>query len=184
MRVFTGIVVVLAVALSGCASPPDRSAILNDLNPAPVSAREWQRMTGSFTGPIRAARDRSGYEALTAIEIRLDLSGWADSPAAVVRMSRGYTTAWTEYGEWVGNFTNVPSQVYGSQGDVVASTHAPNQLLLILHRRNAASKAGAWMILSFRPDGESVDVDWVGRSGWRGTGELTRTPVSYNPGAL
>ena len=50
------------------------------------------------------------------METRLDLSGWSDDPGVVFRMDKGYSTSWTEYGEWKGTFTNIPDKRYGSQG--------------------------------------------------------------------
>lgn len=138
-----------------------------------MPARLWSRVVGTYTGPIRASTERGSFEGLMAMETRLDLSGWSDAPDVVFRMDKGYSTAFTPYGEWNGTFTNIPSQRYGSQGQVIASTHAPNQLLLVLRRNRTATRAGSWMILTFRANG-SADVDWIGRSGWRGTGELGR----------
>ena len=181
MRVFRRIaaLVVLAV-VAGCAAPPDRSSILDELNPAPMSGRVWSRVTGTYLGPIHASTERGSYEGLMSMDTRLDLSGWSDAPDVVFRMDKGYTTSWTKYGEWHGTFTNIPDRRYGSQGGVIASTHAPDQLLLMLHRDRTATRSGSWMILTFRANG-SVDVDWIGRSGWRGAGELWRASPVLNP---
>lgn len=162
--------------LAGCAGNNNRNAVLDQLNPAPMSARTWARVAGSYTGPIHASTVRAGYEGLSAMETRLDLSGWANAPAVIFQMDKGYSTSWTEYGERKGVFTNIPSKRYGSQGTVVASTHAPNQMLLVLRRDTTASHHGTWLILTFLASGE-VDVDYIGRSGWRGEGELWRAPT-------
>lgn len=138
-----------------------------------MSGRVWAQVKGTYTGPIRASTERYGFEDLSAAETRLDLSGWADAPNAVFRMDRGYSTAWTEYGEWKGTFTNIPARRYGTQGTVIATTHAPNQMLLILRRNGVSPLKGNWMILTFRGNG-TIDVDWIGHSGWRGEGELSR----------
>ena len=114
------------------------------------------------------------------MDTRLELSGWPDEPGVLLRIERGYSTGWTEYGEWKGIFTNIPAKRYGTEGGVTATTHAPDQMLLILHRDNSAMNKGAWMILTFRPNGV-IDVDWVGRSGWRGQGELWRVPALQIP---
>jgi hypothetical protein len=183
MRVFRRIAALLALAaaISGCAAPPyDRLDALDGLSQAPISPRFWSRVTGTYTGPIRASTNRGGYEGLSSMDTRLDLFGTTRDPAVVFRMNRGYSTGWTEYGEWKGVFTNIPQKRYGTQGTVIASTHAPNQLLLMLHRDGTATPAGAWLILTFRPTG-NVDVDWIGRSGWRGTGELWPVPALLMP---
>ena len=51
-------------AIAGCAGPADRSAILDELNPAPMSARAWSRVVGTYTGPIRASTERGGFEGI------------------------------------------------------------------------------------------------------------------------
>ncbi len=167
---------VAMAAVAGCASPPDRSAILDELNPAPMSSRAWSHAVGTYIGPIHASTQRGGFDALAAMETRLDLSGWSDSPEVLFQMDKGYSTSWTEYGEWRGTFTNIPYRRYGAQGEVTATTHAPNQMLLVLRRNRTASREGVWLILTFHENG-SADVDWVGRSGWRGQGELSRATL-------
>jgi len=114
------------------------------------------------------------------MDSRLVLSGPVDSPGVYFRMLRGYSTAWTEYGEWKGEFTNIPKRRYGTQGTVFASTHYPNQALLILRRNGASQYAGVWMILTFR-NTDTIDVDWIGHAGWRGEGELSREPLGTLP---
>jgi hypothetical protein len=165
----------LLVMLAGCAGPNNRNAVLDQLNPAPISRHTWARIVGTYTGPVHASTIRFGYEGLSSMETRLDLSGWADAPDVVFQMDKGYSTAWTEYGERKGTYTNIPSRRYGSQGTVEASTHAPNQMLLVLRRDTTAVHHGTWLILTFLRNGD-VDVDYIGRSGWRGQGELTRVP--------
>jgi hypothetical protein len=162
--------------LAGCAGPGNRNAVLGELNPAPIPARNWSRIVGTYTGPIHASTQRFGYEGLSSMETRLDLSGWADAPAVVFQMDKGYSTSWTEYGERKGTYTNIPDKRYGSQGIVIASSHAPDQVLLVLRRDTTAIHKGTWLILTFLTNG-NVDVDYVGRSGWRGAGELTRVPT-------
>jgi hypothetical protein len=144
-----------------------------------MSARAWSRVIGTYTGPIHASTERGGFEGLMSTETRLDLSGWSDAPEIVFQVDKGYSTAWTPYGEWHGTYTNIPERQYGSQGGVLASTHAPNQLLLML-RRNRSATQGSWLILTFRANGKA-DVDWIGRSGWRGGGELWKEPATLNP---
>ena len=162
--------------LAGCAGPNNRNAVLDELSPAPMSNRAWAHVVGTYTGPIHASTVRMGFEGLSAMETRLDLSGWPDAPAVVFQMDKAYSTAWTEYGERKGTFTNIPDKRYGSQGTVVASTHAPNQMLLVIRRDTTASRHGSWLILTFLDNGD-VDVDYIGHSGWRGQGELTRIPT-------
>ena len=163
----------LAAAFAGCAGPAERRAALDELNPAPMSARVWSRVIGTYAGPTHASTGRGGFHGLMSIETRLDLSGWSDAPKVVLRVDRGYSSAWAEYAEWQGTYTNIPSKRYGAQGEVFASTHAPNQALLVLRRNNTLTRAGSWLILTFRANGDA-DVDWIGRSGWRGSGELWR----------
>jgi len=174
-RILAPLALTALALLTGCAGPNNRNAVLNELNPAPISGRTWSRVVGTYTGPIRSSTIRFGYEGLSAMETRLDLSGWADAPAVVFQMDKGYSTAWTEYGERKGTFTNIPDKRYGSQGTVVASSHFPNQLLLVLRRDTTANRKPMWLILTFLANG-NVDVDYIGRSGWRGAGELTRVP--------
>jgi hypothetical protein len=166
-----------AAMLSGCAGGPDRNAILQELNPAPMSQRDWALARGTYTGPVRSTTQRFGVEGQSATEMRLDLSGWADQPGIKARMDAGYSTAWSMYGERKGVYTNIPAQRYGSQGTVYPSTHAPNILLLKFRRYGASGNTGTWMILTFRGNG-AIDVDLIGHSGWRGDGELWRIPAT------
>ena len=166
---------VLAATMSGCAGPGNRESALDDLNPAPMTPTAWASARGVYLGNIRATTERFGFEDNAAMEVRLDLSGPVNSPGVIFRMWRGYSTAWTEYGEWKGTFTNIPQKRYGTQGSVFASTHYPNQALLILRRNGASQYGGVWMILTFR-DNSIIDIDWIGHAGWRGEGELSRAP--------
>jgi hypothetical protein len=178
MRVFRRIAALaaLAVIFSGCEGYPDRGLILNGLNPAPMSQRTWSRVTGTYTGPVRSASQRGGFEGYSAMETRLDLSGWVDDPQVQLRIDNGFSTAWALYGERKGLYTNIPSKRYGAQGTLYVSTHAPNQLLLKTRRFGASAGTGIWFILTFQPSG-TVDVDLIGHSGWRGDGELWRVPA-------
>jgi len=175
MRVFRRIAALatLAVTIAGCAGYPDRRTVLNELDPAPMTERAWSRVTGTYTGPVRSVTLRGGFEGESTMETRLDLSGWPDAPEAVLRVDTGFSTAWAMYGERRGTYTNIPSQRYGSQGTLYASTHAPNQLLLQLRRYGASTGTGNSMILTFLGKGK-VEVDMIGHSGWRGDGELWR----------
>jgi hypothetical protein len=178
MRVFQRIAALatLAATIAGCAGYPDRRVVLNELDPAPMTERAWSHVTGTYTGPIRSTTLRGGYEGESAMETRVDLSGWADDPQVLLRIENGFSTAWAQYGERVGTYTNIPSKRYGSQGYVYASTHAPNQMLLKLRRYGASGGTGNWLILTFH-GGETIDVDMIGHSGWRGDGELWRVPA-------
>ena len=109
------------------------------------------------------------------METRLDLSGWADEPEVILQEENAFTTSWVYYGERQGTYTNIPSKWYGAQGRVYASTHAPNQLLLKLRRYGFSAGTGSWMILTFHGK-DTIDVDLIGHSGWRGDGELWRVP--------
>jgi hypothetical protein len=109
------------------------------------------------------------------METRLELSGWAGDPRVLLKFDSGFSTAWALYGERTGVYTNIPSRRYGSQGMIYASTHAPDQLLLKLRRFGVSANVGSFMILTFRADG-TINVDFVGHSGWRGDGELWRAP--------
>jgi hypothetical protein len=110
------------------------------------------------------------------MDVRLDLSGWPDTPGVLLRIDNGFSTAWTMYGERKGTYTNIPSKRYGSQGTVTATTHAPGQLLIQLNRFGLSAGTCSWMILTFRPNGV-IDVELIGHSGWRGDGELWRVPA-------
>jgi len=165
----------LALAISGCAGPPNRNAVLDTLNPAPMSPQAWSRVVGTYNGPIRATTIRYGFEAQAAMETRLDISGTPDAPLIIFKTNSGYSTSWSQYDERRATYTNIPSERYGSQGTVTASTHAPNQMLITLRRDTTLTHKGIWMILTFTGDGK-VDVDWIGHSGWRGNGELWRVP--------
>ena len=170
----------LAVTIAGCAGYPDRRAALNELDTAPMSEQAWSHVTGTYTGPIRSSSQRGGFEGYSAMETRLDLSGLADAPEVVLRLENGFSTAWAIYGERKGLYTNIPSKRYGAQGTVYASTHAPNQLLLQTRRFGTSAGTGAWIILTFQRNG-TVDVDFLGHSGWRGDGELWRAPAMLTP---
>ena len=125
---------------------------------------------------MRATSQRGGFEGETAIETRLDLSGWSDSPEVTLRIDNGFSTAWAIYGERRGTYSNVPSKWYGAQGRVYASTHAPNQMLIKLRRYGFSAGTGSWMILTFEGNG-TINVNLIGHAGWRGDGELWRVPV-------
>jgi hypothetical protein len=114
------------------------------------------------------------------METRLDLAGSADSPDVILRLDTGFSTAWAMYGERKGTYTNISSKRYGAQGAILATTHAPNQLLLETRRFGASTGTGTWMILTFRGNG-TVDIDVLGHSGWRGEGELWRVPAILTP---
>ena len=178
MRVFPRIAALAAVIFlaAGCAGIPNRRAVLEELNPAQMSPRVFARAAGTYTGPIRATTLRGGFEGEMTMEVRLDLSGTLDKPEVLLRLVKGFSTAWAMYGERDGLYTNIPSKRYGAQGFVYASTHAPNQMLLQLRRFGASPNVGGWLILTFQPD-DVVDVEWIGHSGWRGDGELWRTPA-------
>ncbi len=169
-----------AAAIVGCAGPSDRSAVLSELDPAPMTGRAWSQAVGTYSGPVRSTTQRGGFEGESSMETRLDLAGSADDPQVAMRIDNGYSTAWAMYDERKGTYTNIPSKRYGSQGTVIASTHAPNQLLLRLKRYGLSSGAAKWMILTFRGNG-TVDVDLIGNSGWRGDGELWRAPLLAMP---
>jgi hypothetical protein len=177
MRVFRRIAALaaLTVTIAGCVGHEDRSSVLQDLDPAPMTGRAWSHVTGTYTGPIRSVAERGGFEGASSMETRIDLSGWSVAPEVVLRMDNGFSTAWAMYGERKGVYTNIPSKRYGSQGTVFASTHAPDQLLLQTRRFGASTGTGIWMILTFRGNG-NVDVDLIGHAGWRGDGELWRVP--------
>jgi len=165
----------LILTVAGCSGYPDRRVILNGLSPALMSGRAYASVVGTYTGPVRSTTQRGGFEGESTIESRLDLSGEADNPQVALKMDTGFSTAWAMYGERKGVYSNIPSRRYGSQGVVFASTHAPNQMLLQLRRFGASAGTGAWVILTFQDDGV-IDVDWIGHSGWRGSGELWRVP--------
>jgi hypothetical protein len=150
--------------------------VLEELNPAPMSAGVFDSAAGTYTGPVRATSLRGGFEGESATDVRLDLGGSVDAPEVTVTMDRGFSTAWAMYGERKGRYTNIRSKRYGAQGKVFVSTHAPNQMLLELRKFGASANIGVWMILTFQPGG-AVDVEWIGHSGWQGDGELWRTPA-------
>ena len=170
----------LVVTLAGCATPSDRDAILNQLDPAPMTPRAWSQVAGSYSGPVRLTTMHGASEGEKTTEIRLDLSGGTNGPGVFLRMDTGLSTAWMPYGERKGTYTNIPSKRYGTQGTVFASTHAPDQLLLRLRRNGVSTFTGGSMILTFGRDGV-VNVDMFGHSGWRGDGELWRVPATLTP---
>ena len=177
MRLFSriGLLAALSILVTGCEGPFERQGILRELNPAPMTAQAWSHIVGSYTGPVRESTMRNGTEGLSSMEIRLDLSGWATDPEAVFRMDKSYATAWTPFAVWKGTFTNIYEKRYGTQGSLRISTHAPDQILLTLRRNGELTGDATWAILTYRGNG-ILDVDWIGRSGWRGEGELWRTP--------
>lgn len=160
------------LAVAGCAGPSNRRAIFAELDPAPMTERAWARVAGTYGGPIHSSTQRNNFEGLSVHNVRLDLSGSSYAPEVLLQDDNDYASAWTPYGERRGTFTNIPVKRYGSQGSVAASTHAPNQLLLKV-RRNGLSTQGIWLILTFEANG-SASVDFVGRNGWRGEGDLVR----------
>jgi len=164
-----------AAILAGCAGPSNRNAVFNELNPAPMTASAWARIRGTYTGPIHASTDRFGVHALAQMETRLDINGSAYDPAVTLQIDKGYSTSWTAYGEHKGTYTNVPYRRYGSQGTIVASSHYPNQMLVTVRRVSTLNHKPSWLVLTFLPSG-SIDVDYLGLSGWRGSGELWRIP--------
>jgi len=186
MRVLRGIAAVavlatLAMTLAGCAGPGDRNALLEDMSPALMREGAWAQVRGTYTGPVRSVTQRFGFEGQSAMEVRLDLSGWAGAPGVVLRMENGYSTAWAMYGERKGTYTNIPSKRYGTQGYVYATTHYPNVLVVKLRRYGLSATTGTWLILRFEGNGVA-DVDLIGHSGWRGDGELWRvTPIARRP---
>jgi len=139
-----------------------------------MTQRAWSRAEGSYVGPLRSTSLRGGFEGQSVIETRIDLSGWVDNPAVTMQTNNGFSTAWAMYGERKGLYTNVPAKRYGSQGTIYASTHAPDQLLLILRRFGASAGTTDWLIITFHGDNAYVDV--IGHSGWRGEGELWKIP--------
>jgi hypothetical protein len=165
----------VVLLFTGCAGPDNRNAVLYQLNAAPMTASAWASARGTYNGPIHASTDRFGFHALMQAETRLDLYGSASDPAVTLQVDKGYSTAWTMYGERTGTYTNVPTKRYGSQGTILATSHYPNQVLLVVRRDTTVNHKPTWLILTFLPNG-SIDIDYLGLSGWRGSGELWRIP--------
>ena len=180
MRVFRRVALLgmLAAAMAGCAGPHNRNIIRNQLNPEPMSGQAWAQARGTYMGPVRETTIRGAFEGEASYELRLDLAGSADSPDIILYTDKGFSTAWAEYGERKGLYTNVPAKTYGAQGTVYATTHAPNQVddpveaFWICY----AHTSGPFMVLTFRENGH-IDVDWVDHAGWHGEGELWRVPA-------
>lgn len=170
----------MAMVLAGCAGFADRRVILDQLSPQPMSPAAWGRVVGTYMGPVRVTTQRGGFEGENTVEMRLDLSGWADAPEATMKMDSGFSTAWAMYGERKGLYSNVPAKRYGSQGELFVSTHAPNQMLIEMRRFGISPNIRAWLILTFEDNG-NVSVDWIGHSGWRGDGELWRVMKPPGP---
>lgn len=145
-----------------------------------MSAQAWSRVVGSYNGPVRLTTQRWGFEAQKSIETRVDIAGPVSDPEIFLRMDSGFSTEWSVYGEHRGIYTNIQSKLYGSQGTVAAATHAPNQLLLTIHRDGASPEKCSWLILTFRGRGV-VDAEMIGHSGWRGDGEFWRIPTVLTP---
>lgn len=167
---------VLAILFcAGCAGPTNRQYILDELDPNPMTPRAWDRAVGVYSGPIRSTTMRNGYEGLSTRDVRIDLSGSADDPQVWFKEVNDFSGAWTTFAEHKSTYTNIPARRYGSQGWLIASTHAPNQLLIRFRRSGLA--VSAWrMILTFNENG-SADVEFIGHSGWRGSGELWRSTL-------
>jgi len=168
--------VAVAASMAACSGPADRQNILARLNPAFMGPRTWEHYVGTYTGPIHADSMRFGYEGLSTRSIQITLSGRTDYPLVTLKEVNDTSSAFDEYVERKATYTNNPVQRYGAQGWVLASTHAPNQLL-VRFRRYGIAVSALRMIMTFNADG-SADVDFFGHSGWRGTGELWRVPVA------
>jgi hypothetical protein len=161
---------------TGCGGVTAREHALTVLSPQPMNPAQWQRVTGLYAGPIRAATTRFGYEALSVRELRMEISGTAEEPLVFLKMQTSHAGAWTAYSEKTETFTNISERRYGTQGYVFASSHAPDQLLLRLRANGVSWNVRPRMILTFR--GRScIDVDWIAESGWRGEGTLQRLPI-------
>jgi hypothetical protein len=170
------LVFILGISIAGCAGVPQRREIRETLNPNPMSEREWAGVTGTYTGPVRLVIRRFGNEGASVTESRIELSGDARNPRVFLKMLTGYSSAWAPYVERSETFTNIPERRYGTQGFVLASTHAPDQLMLHFHPGVLSSNSHAFWIITFRGR-DCAEVTAVRRSGWHGEGTLHRVPV-------
>ena len=161
--------------ISGCGGIGARRAVLDTLSPYTVSGREWSRMIGTFSGPTRITTNRFGNEAVEILTMSLEISGDPLAPKIFLRMRTDHSGAWSFYNEHLASFTNILARRYSTQGYVTATTHAPNQLLIFIHRNDLTTDPGPFMIVTFRGR-DCADVEYLGKSGWRGEGSLMREP--------
>jgi len=93
-----------------------------------------------------------------------------------LKMQTGYTSEWAPYGERTEAFTNIPERSYGTQGGFLASTHAPDQLLLRFRSGPLSSNAHVFWIIEFHGR-DCAEVTAISPWGRHGEGTLHRVPV-------
>jgi len=140
-----------------------------------MSERAFARIAGVYLGPVRTTTKRFGTQGIRLFEMRLELYGNPESPDVFLKLHTAFTGAWEAYGENSEEFTNIPERRYGTQGFIVATTHAPNQIMLSPRTGALSPHLGSFMIVTFRGRNRA-DVTWIGRSGWHGGGTLHRVP--------
>jgi len=174
MRALSLLLAFAACLVAGCASIRDRNVVLRGLHPHPIAADEWSRLTGVYTGPLRAdVRTFFGSRGVSTADARLELYGSAERPLAYFKWSTAYSSAITPIGFRTETYTNIPERRYGTPSRVRPSSHAPNELLLKLHPNLLSPTSFTYLILRFQGDG-SATVDYLGHFGWRGIGKLLR----------
>jgi len=161
--------------LTGCGTIPQRRAIRESVSPDPIDPRMFARIAGVYTGPIRTTTKRFGTQGVRLFETRLEVYGSPESPDVFFKIQTAFTGAWNVYGENSEEFTNIPDRRYGTQGYIVATTHAPDQLRIKLRAGAFSPHVGSFLIVTFRGR-DCADVRWIGRSGWHGEGSLHRMP--------
>lgn len=154
--------------------------MVETLSPAPMGPGMFARVDGVYLGPVRVKTKRFGSEGIRLFEMRLEIAGSPHSPDVFIKLHTAYTGAWNVYGESREEFTNIPERRYGTQGYVVATSHAPNQLLLRPRPGPLSPHAGSFMIVTFSGPNRA-DVTWIGKSGWHGGGRLHRVPRFHDP---
>lgn len=176
-------VVLVALALccaalfaSGCAVLSQRRAPFSALAPEPMTPQQWKPLTGIYSGTIRATTRRLGTEGVRVFEARLELSGNPESPDVFLKIRTTHSGAWTTYSEKTETFTNIRVRRYGTDGYVLASTHAPDQVLLRLQPNGLWLDVRPTMILTFHAPGWA-DVQWLASNGWHGEGSLRSVPI-------
>lgn len=165
-----------ALLMTGCLSIRDRNVVLRGLDPEPVSPVQWEDMTGTYIGPLRAHVDTFvGTKGAAASDARLEIYGSAERPLVFFKWNTAFTTALVPIANRSESYTNIPQRRYGVKGRARPSTHWPDTMLLKLHPNILSPTSFTYLILHFRGDG-GIDVDYLGHFGWRGIGRLHRLP--------
>ena len=162
--------------LGGCASVSYRNVVLQNLDPAPIEYRDWQRIKGIYTGPLRARTDTFwGTEGVGVSDSRLEIYGPPEAPLVFFKWNTVFTSALIPTDTRSESYTNIPERRYGVKGRLLASSHAPGEVLLELHPNVFSPTSFTYLIIRFHGRG-CADMDYLGHFGWRGIGRLYRKP--------